>query len=601
MPLRGERLVAFLSDGAFEEQRGSDWAPRWWRAEDSGLVTPIMIDNGRRIDQRTQMTQLGGQEWFSDHLRLNGFDPIAFDGRDPAAFAWAIWEMESRLQAGADAIQAKQAEYPVLLPYGIASAPKGAGFYGEGSNDAHNLPLGTNPHTDVLAAQHFNESSRRIWVPLGQLEEASARLQHHEVSGRPREREHPLAVRQVRLQTVPPLVSRPVAAQRADPAAWPRMSPMHAVDAMFIAAVQSNRHLRPRVGNPDEMRSNRMLQTLEALKFRVTEVEPGATEAIDGAVITSLNEEAVVCAALGNRGGINIVVSYEAFAAKMQGAMRQSVIWASHANERGIPQGWLSVPVVVTSHTWENAKNEQSHQDPALAEAMLGEASDISRVVFAGDYNSAAAIMQAVYQTHGQVWTVVVPKLDQVPVVLSTEESTRLMNQGALRLDWAGFGEGDRPLVLTAVGAYQLEEVLKASYVLREHSVPHSVVYMIEPGRFREPRSRGEQLHAAPAKLRAELYPDSAQSRIFVTHTRPEPLLGALQPLSTGPHHTVALGFTNHGGTLNVPGLLAINRCSKAHILSHAARLLGLPQDELLTPEESALVEGKARPEAIPI
>jgi phosphoketolase len=48
MPLRGERLVAFLSDGAFEEQRGSDWAPRFWRAEDSGLVTPVMIANGRR-------------------------------------------------------------------------------------------------------------------------------------------------------------------------------------------------------------------------------------------------------------------------------------------------------------------------------------------------------------------------------------------------------------------------------------------------------------------------------------------------------------------------------------------------------------------------
>lgn len=29
MPLPGERLVVFLSDGAFEEQRGSDWAPRW--------------------------------------------------------------------------------------------------------------------------------------------------------------------------------------------------------------------------------------------------------------------------------------------------------------------------------------------------------------------------------------------------------------------------------------------------------------------------------------------------------------------------------------------------------------------------------------------
>ena len=76
MPLPGERLVAFLSDGAFEEQRGSDWIPRWWRSEDCGFVTPIMIKNGRRIDQRTTMSQQGGADWFVEHLKLNGFDPI---------------------------------------------------------------------------------------------------------------------------------------------------------------------------------------------------------------------------------------------------------------------------------------------------------------------------------------------------------------------------------------------------------------------------------------------------------------------------------------------------------------------------------------------
>ena len=62
-PLRGERLVAFLSDGAFEEQRGSDWAARWWRAGDCGQVAPVMIANGRRTDQRTTVDQQGGCEW----------------------------------------------------------------------------------------------------------------------------------------------------------------------------------------------------------------------------------------------------------------------------------------------------------------------------------------------------------------------------------------------------------------------------------------------------------------------------------------------------------------------------------------------------------
>ncbi|MGA4817438.1 hypothetical protein ACPA9J_33220 [Pseudomonas aeruginosa] len=55
MPLPGETLVAFLSDGAAEEQRGSDWIPRWWRAEDCGAALPVMIANGRRIEQRTEL------------------------------------------------------------------------------------------------------------------------------------------------------------------------------------------------------------------------------------------------------------------------------------------------------------------------------------------------------------------------------------------------------------------------------------------------------------------------------------------------------------------------------------------------------------------
>src|SRR4030043_1212529 len=46
MPPPGGRLGCFLRDGAFEEQRGSTWAARWWRGEDSGVGPPIMIQNG---------------------------------------------------------------------------------------------------------------------------------------------------------------------------------------------------------------------------------------------------------------------------------------------------------------------------------------------------------------------------------------------------------------------------------------------------------------------------------------------------------------------------------------------------------------------------
>jgi len=99
--------------------------------------------------------------------------------------------------------------------------------------------------------------------------------------------------------------------------------------------------------------------------------------------------------------------------------------------------------------------------------------------------------------------------------------------------------------------------------------------------------------------LQAELYPNSVPARVFVTHTRPEPLLGTLQPLHTGRDQTGALGFINQGGTLNVQGMLFVNRCTWAHILLEVARVSGMLHEELLTPEELAPLEGNVSPEGI--
>ena len=597
MPLPGERLAVFLSDGAFEEQRGSDWAPRWWRAEDSGPVTPMMIANGRRIDQRTTMSQEGGVGWFVRHLRLNSFDPIVFDGRDPAAFAWAILEMEARLAAAAERVRRGDARYPVALPYGVAVAPKGAGFYGEGTNLAHNLPLGANPHTDAAAARHFNASARRLWVPPDELRIAAAALQHHDVSGRPRERDHPLARRQVTASPVVPAF-RPVPDDRRDRGRWTHTSPMTAIDDGFLANVRANPGLRPRVGNPDEMRSNRLQGTLDALCFRVTAPEPGVPEAIDGKVITALNEEAVAGAALGNKGGINLIATYEAFGAKMHGILRQEIVFSDHFSAAGRPPGWLSVPVVLTSHTWENGKNEQSHQDPMLAEALLGEPSNVSRVLFPADYNTAAAVIAGVYATQGQIWALVVPKLASIPDLFTAEEARALLGDGGIRLEWAGHDVGRARLVMTAIGAYQLVETLRASERLAERGVAHSVVYLLEPGRFRAPRGPREAAHVAPPDVRARLYPDPATPQLFLTHTRPEPMLGVLAPLwRQAP--TTALGFTNHGGTLDVGGMLFVNGATWAHAVAAAARLLEIDRGQLLTGEEQAALDHHRSPEGV--
>src|SRR5690606_31299649 len=149
---------------------------------------------------------------------------------------------------------------------------------------------------------------------------------------------------------------------------------------------------------------------------------------------------------------LNIAVSYEAFAVKMLGAMRQEILFARHQREAGSPPGWRGVPVVVTSHTWENGKNEQSHQDPTLCEAMLGEMSDTARVFFPVDAATAVASLHAVYASEGVIATLVVPK-QEMPQLFNEADAHAAIQAGYAVLQPAS---PDVRIQLVAVGAYQV-------------------------------------------------------------------------------------------------------------------------------------------------
>lgn len=556
MPLPGEALVAFLSDGAFEEQRGSDWASRWWRAEDCGFVTPVMIANGRRIDQRSTIFQQGGTEWFQKHLTLNGFYPLLIDGRDPAAFIWGIFEAEARLQACADQVRAGAMEYPVKVPYVIAETVKGYGFYGAGTNAAHGTPLPGIPRFDEVSRHRFNESVRRLYVPPSDIDHARMLLATHAKDSRPPEKSHSLGRREITLQTLPDPAWRETEAPE---------SPMASIDELFVEIVQSNPGLRARVGNPDELSSNRMNRTLDALKHRVLRPEPGVAESLYGAVVTALNEEAVICAALGNKGGINLAVSYEAFAMKMIGALRQEIIFARHQKQVGRPPKWLSLPVIATSHLWENGKNEQSHQDPAFGEVLMGEMADVVRVVYPPDSNTAMACLRACYQTQGQIWVMTVPKAS-VATNLDGAQAQLAVRDGAITLR---HGE---TVQLVAVGAYQLAVCRAVAERLSGQGIECGIVSLLEPGRFRVPRDAMEAAVLSPEEVRQALFPEHVRLRVFVTHTHPEVLLGVCRPLDLGPGRTLAFGYSNHGGTLDTTGLLLANRCDAASLYEEIVR-----------------------------
>ncbi|MBA3067928.1 MAG: xylulose 5-phosphate 3-epimerase [Hyphomonas sp.] len=578
MPLPGESLVAILSDGAFEEQRGGDWAERWWRHEDCGFTAPVMILNGRRIEQRTEIRQDGGADWLARYLEVNGFDPIEIDGRDPAAFAWAVLESERRLAEAAKAITQGKSAYPVRLPFAIATTEKGFGFPGAGTNRAHNLPLERNPHTDEKARKTFNAGAKALFVPFDDLAAARQKFMQHESQHREKEGRNPFASRNPEAPVVP--VREP----------FPASSALAAMDHWFVSFHAANPNHRFRVGNPDELKSNQMGATLAQLRHRVNAPEEGSEESVDGSVITALNEEAVIGAALGNKAGLNLAVSYEAFAVKMLGALRQEIIFARQLMEAGRPPQWIGVPLIVTSHTWENGKNQQSHQDPTIGEALLGEMSDVARVIFAVDAATGVEALRQIYSARGVIGCIVAPKR-ATPDVFTDAEAKAAFGTGVAQIR----DEPRASLQLVAIGAYQLAEVRRAADRLSERGISVNVTVILEPGRLRSPRDRFEEKFVVSDQVIRDQFPPGLP-RLLATHTRPEMMTGLLRRIDEGASQFRAHGYLSRGGTLDARGMLFANRCTWAHLILSAAGLLGVPAATLLSPSEHAAAVGRGDP-----
>jgi phosphoketolase len=365
------------------------------------------------------------------------------------------------------------------------------------------------------------------------------------------------------------------------------------MDDWFVSFVDANPNHRFRIGNPDELKSNQMGKTLARLRHRVNQPETGSEESVYGSVITALNEEAVIGAALGNKAGLNLAVSYEAFAVKMLGALRQEIIFARQLMDAGRPPQWIGVPLILTSHTWENGKNQQSHQDPTLGEALLGEMSDVARVIFAVDAATGVEALRQIYASRGVIGCIVAPKR-ATAAVCTDAEARKAFETGVARIE----NDPGASLQIVAIGAYQLAEARRAAARLRAERVGVNVTVILEPGRLRLPRDRFEEAFVVPDQVIRDLFPPGL-ARLLVTHTRPEMMMGLLRRLDEGPSLLRAHGYLSRGGTLDAPGMLFANRSTWAHLILSAAGLLGLPAETLLSPSELAAAVGQGDPKVL--
>jgi phosphoketolase len=573
MPLPGQELVAFLSDSAYESQRGIDWAPEWWRGEDSGLVLPMLMVDPSRRSAPALARHAGGVRWYREQLEANGYDVIDIDSADPAAVAWCIITMSERLQEEHRRVIMGETQYPVRLPCALAVAGQQPEF-----------PCAANPAAAAAERSLLAEQMRLLYVERAELEQACATLMCHEQQQRPAARDHWL--RRLR-------VSQPVLPTPPLLPLYSKASAMEVIDVWFSQLVEANPFHRIRVADPGGLRDNRLNYTLDRLQQRVTAPAEHMAESLNGSVITAGNEEAVIAAALGNKQGLNLVVCHEAGAVKMLSAMHQEVIFARQMTQSGRHADWLAVPVIATSHTWENGGGRHGGQSPALSESWLEEMSDTAPVLFPCDAVTAVVGLERLYCQHGRIAVMVAPKT-ALPVVCTDEQALIAADEGFVIIS---HDIGAR-MQLIAIGAYQLQSVLRAAERIRADGVPCSVVAITEPGRFRIPRDRAEAAYVHSDTRIRELIPD-VNCRIIVTHTHADIMTGVLRRLDKGAANTRFIGYRNHGGTLDVFGMMYANGQTWAHIVRASEEMLGSDCVSCMRDAEYRAVTGRGNPDIL--
>jgi phosphoketolase len=185
-----------------------------------------------------------------------------------------------------------------------------------------------------------------------------------------------------------------------------------------------------------------------------------------------------------------------------------------------------------------------------------------------------------------------------MPIYFTKKESESLIKDGGIRLKDAQYNASEADIILVAIGSYQLREVIRASNRLKDRKIAHIAIYIIEPGRFRRPRNKGEEKHVAEENLVQYLFPKKSKTVVFMTHNRPELILGLMHPILNGKNYS-GLGFIGEGGTLNVDGMLFVNKCSWAHALREIARISDVSENKLLSDKELKVIKGKLSPHGI--
>jgi xylulose-5-phosphate/fructose-6-phosphate phosphoketolase len=481
-------LIAITVVGDGEAETGplaTSWhSNKFLNPESDGMVLPVLLLNGYKINNPTVLSRIENEELIS-LFKGYGYEPIIVEGEDliethekmikamdySIEKILSIWEITRKTKIP------KRYFYPMIIlriPKGWTAPKKVGEHFIEGYWRAHQVPFSdakTNENSlKILEEWLLSYEPKKLFNENGSLRED---LKELSPKGNKRMSANPITncglIRKSLKLPDPKDFSIEIKERIKD-----RYENTKLLGEFLKEVIRLNRD-KFKVFGPDETKSNKLDATFEFGKRWMAKVlnedEDEGYLSPYGNVFEYLSEHTIEgwlegYLLTGRHGFLN---TYEGFSQIISSMVNQFGKWIDISTDVHWRAPISSLNLLLTSVVWRQDHNGFTHQDPGFINSIVDKWPNVVRLYFPPDSNTLLWVVWHALQTTDRINIIVIDKQNH-PQYLNIDEAKKHATKGIGIWDFASSYPDEEPdVVIASCGDIPTKEAIYATKILKEN------------------------------------------------------------------------------------------------------------------------------------
>ncbi|MGB9843768.1 MAG: phosphoketolase family protein [Caldisericia bacterium] len=449
-----------------------------------GMVLPVLLLNGYKINNPTILSRIGDDELLSlfkgygyEPKLVEGYEPVEVHEKMISVMDYSIEKILSIWKEVRPNKSPRRYNYPMIIlrtPKGWTAPKKIKEHFIEGYWRAHQVPFSDakeNPESLKYLEEWLNSyEPKKLFNENGSLRED---LKELSPKGNKRMSANPnsnceLIRKNLKL---PDPTNFSVEVTERVKTTFENTKPL----GNFLKEIIKNNYNNFRVFGPDETKSNRLDATFEFGKTWMLKILPEDSDegylSPFGRVMEYLSEHTIEGWLEGYllSGRHGILNTYEGFSPIISSMVSQFGKWVDISTDIPWRAPISSLNLLLTSVVWRQDHNGFTHQDPGFINSIVDKWPNVVRVYFPPDANSLLWVIWHSLQTTDRINIIVIDKQSH-PQYLNIEEAFKHATKGIGIWDFASTYPDEEPDVIVAsCGDIPTKEAIYAINIIKEN------------------------------------------------------------------------------------------------------------------------------------